>query len=115
MTCILLVEDDFMIAYDLKLQLEDAGFTVSGPAGRVDAALSLLKAGPVDAAILDMNLQGGDSFPVAEALDADGTPFLFLSGNDAAHLPEAFAGRTVHAKPVQIARLIDEIRMLTKA
>ncbi len=113
MTRLLLVEDDFLIAYDLKLQLEDAGFTVIGPAGTVDKAMSLMEATPVDAAILDVNLQGASSFAVAEALQAAGTPFVFLSGNDAAQLPEWLAGRIVHAKPVQFALLLDEIGTLT--
>jgi len=112
---ILLVEDEFLIAMDVRMQLEAAGYAVVGPAASADQALDLLGAGPVDAAVLDMNLRGSTSLPVAERLAAAGTPFLFLSGNDANSALAAFADRTVITKPIDFAGLLGALETLLAA
>ena len=77
---ILVVEDEPLVAMLLEDMLGDLGFDVIGPALRLDAALGLVDAGPLDAAILDVNLGRGRSYPVAEKLAARGVPFLFATG-----------------------------------
>ena len=106
---ILLVEDEFLIAMDLKMQLEGKGYLVRGPAASVEDGLAILDKDTVCAAILDMNLRGSTSFPIAERLAKAGTPFMFLSGNDIHQLMEQFAGRTVLTKPIQYPRLFEEL------
>ena len=55
--------------------------SVAGTADSVATALALVEAGGIDAAILDVNLRGGEkSSPVAEALAAQGIPFVFATG-----------------------------------
>ncbi len=88
---ILVVEDEFLIALDLEVTLETAGYRVIGPALNVSAALQLLKADRPDAAILDVNLAGERVTPVAEALRAMSVPFILASGYVAADL-QAEAG-----------------------
>ena len=51
---ILLVEDEYFIASDLKRALQKAGAHVLGPVGVLDAGLALAEQ-PVDAAVLDPN------------------------------------------------------------
>jgi DNA-binding response OmpR family regulator len=60
--------------------LKKAGFDVVGPAGIVAEALKLVSTEGCDAAILDVNLGGGTSAPIADELRERGTPFLVLSG-----------------------------------
>jgi CheY-like chemotaxis protein len=79
---ILIVEDAFLIAIDLCAKLESCGCTVVGPAGRLSQALRLAKEERLDGALLDVNLNGQMSFPVAEALRARNVPFVFASGYD---------------------------------
>ena len=56
---ILVVEDEYVVAEELRRLLEDAGATVVGPAPRVAAALRLVAdASSLDAAILDVNIAG---------------------------------------------------------
>jgi DNA-binding response OmpR family regulator len=76
---VLLLEDEYLIALDLRLALEDAGAVVIGPAATLTEALDYLK-GAVDLAILDVDLNDAKSFPVAAILKARGVPFLFLTG-----------------------------------
>jgi DNA-binding response OmpR family regulator len=84
---VLVVEDQFLIAMDLNAILTDAGFDVIGPVGTVAAALDALRAERPDAAILDVNLRGERSTPVAEALQAMHVPFVLASS----YLPPSLA------------------------
>ena len=79
---VLVLEDEFLIAADLVQMLEEIGHRVVGPAARLDAALDLVAAEPIDVAILDLNIGGQRSDPVAAALAARGIPFIFATGYD---------------------------------
>ena len=99
--CILIVEDETFIALELAFGIEDAGATSLGPAGTIDDALSFIARGGFDAAILDLDLQGVDAFPVAESLKGRNIPFLFHTGHgDRSELKERFGDVIVCVKPV---------------
>jgi CheY-like chemotaxis protein len=95
----LVVEDEFLVALDMRQMIEERGGTVVGPAGRLDLALALARSQPIDGAILDINLDSHDSFPVADVLMARGIPVVFASGYDAPQLPERFADVPKLSKP----------------
>lgn len=98
---ILVVEDHFVLAESMRFSLEGLGCQVVGPAPTAARALELLDFGPVDAAVLDIDLRGQSSAEVAEELVRRGTPFVFLTGYEfAALLPEAFHRWTCLSKPV---------------
>jgi DNA-binding response OmpR family regulator len=80
---ILIVEDEALIAMLVEDLLSDMGFQVVGPAMTLDRGLSLARSEQLDAAILDVNLGGVWSYPIADLLVARGIPFLFASGYDA--------------------------------
>jgi CheY-like chemotaxis protein len=63
----------------------------------VDEALSLLGELHFDVAVLDVKLDGGDSFPVADALVACGTPFLFATGYGGGGIAECYRDRPFSA------------------
>lgn len=71
-----------MIALDLRDELERCGCTVAGPVGRLQQALDVAQHEALDGAVLDVNLAGELSFPVAAALDARNIPYVFLTGYD---------------------------------
>ncbi|WP_131829585.1 HWE histidine kinase domain-containing protein [Teichococcus deserti] len=85
---ILVVEDEPMIGAALTAMLVQFGCRVVGPATGLDAALKrvLEAAEPFDLALVDVNLNGRDSFPVAELLAGRGVPVIYLTGY--AELPE---------------------------
>ena len=99
---ILVVEDNFLVAENLRELLAARGCDVIGPAPRVEVALSLLAAnGRVDGAMLDINLGGEDCFPVAAALRERDVPFLFLTGYDQGlSIPAEFRHAPRLSKPV---------------
>jgi CheY-like chemotaxis protein len=105
---ILLVEDEPMIAFALEDMVAELGYTVVGPAYRLSEALDLAASEPIEAAVLDVNLNEQQSFPVADLLRDRGIPFLFATG-----YAEGGVGWTgeavVIAKPysrVQLARAL---------
>ncbi|WP_315764010.1 response regulator [Sphingomonas sp. Y38-1Y] len=97
-TRILIVEDEPLIAMMLEDFLDALGKQVAGTAETVAGALDQVARGGVDAAILDVNLRGGEkSWPVADALAAAGIPFVLATGGDT--VAEAHSTRPVLAKP----------------
>lgn len=106
MNRILIVEDEPLIALMLEDYLDILGKQVAGQADCVDAALTVIAAGGVDAAILDINLRGGQkSWPVADALAAKGIPFVFASGGSGDAIIDTHRDRPVLSKPFTMDNL----------
>jgi CheY-like chemotaxis protein len=102
---VLIVEDDVMIRMLIEDMLTDLGFTVAAEASKVPEALAAVRSIDIDVAILDVNLSGETTGPVAEALAARGTPFVFATGYGEHGLPEQFRDRPLLKKPFQIDSL----------
>src|SRR5665811_735302 len=69
---VLVVEDEVMVSWILEDMLAELGCEVVGPAARIEQALAIVNAETIDFAVLDVNLNGKKSFPVADALLARG-------------------------------------------
>jgi CheY-like chemotaxis protein len=101
---VLVVEDEYLIADDLRRALELAGAQVIGPVPDVSGALALLHQQPqIDCAVLDVNLGGEPSFPIADALAEREIPYLFATGYDAHALPERYRAVVRCEKPVPMS------------
>jgi light-regulated signal transduction histidine kinase (bacteriophytochrome)/CheY-like chemotaxis protein len=110
---ILLVEDSFLIVMTLEALFDDLGWKLVGPATRRDDALVLARSETVDAALLDVNLDGDMSWEVADVLKERGIPFLFSTGYDVSSiLPAGLVGSMVIAKPFRLADLELRLRKL---
>jgi DNA-binding response OmpR family regulator len=97
---ILIVEDEPLIAMMLEDFLDALDHQVAGTADSVDRALECVAAGGIDAAIIDVNLRGGEtSWPVADALDEAGVPFLIATGGTELGIAERHRGRPTLIKP----------------
>src|SRR3954467_14286390 len=83
--CLLVVEDEYLIAADLTASLESLGVEVIGPAASVEEALALVhnSSDRIDGAVLDINLRNERVYPVADVLIERGVPFVFTTGYDA--------------------------------
>jgi DNA-binding response OmpR family regulator len=105
---VLIVEDNLLLAEVTKMLLEDSGCRVVGPAGWLERGLELAQAGPLDGAILDINLHGEMSFAIAEVLCARSVPFIFVTGyEDRSIVPLAFRSAPRLDKPVADERLVE--------
>ena len=109
---ILIVEDEMLLAMNIEDMLLERGHAVAGIAGRIEPALALARDGEFDVAILDVNLAGDRSFPVADALAARGIPFLFATGYGRAGIEPAYRDRPVLQKPFRAAELLAEVEAL---
>ena len=96
---VLLVEDEALVAMLVEDYLTDLGFDVVGPAMRLEQAVQMALTADIDFAVLDINLAGKQSFPIAEILRQRGIAFLFASGYGAAGLTEGFEKVRVLQKP----------------
>ena len=96
---ILVVEDEALVAMLVEDALLDAGAIVIGPVATVAEALSLLQRERPDVAVLDLNLAGETSTPVADALVTMGVPFVVATGYGADGLPPGHVAVPVLAKP----------------
>jgi two-component SAPR family response regulator len=102
---ILLVEDEYLVAVELKTILSDIGAEIVGPVSRLQPARELARSQALDGAVLDVKLDGDTSFPLAEDLLARGVPILFTTGFDKSAIPERFRAAPCLAKPVNGAAL----------
>ena len=99
---VLIVEDDFNLAMQMKRHLMALGAHILGPAPNIREALRLLVATPsLDVAMVDVNLQGEMAFPLAEALRKRGVPFIFVSGYGQDLIPGHLADADFYIKPLE--------------
>ncbi|WP_137128722.1 response regulator [Rhizobium sp. FY34] len=96
---ILVVEDEMLVAMLIEDLVSDLGHQIVGPAMRLETALELAETIDLDFAILDINLAGKQSFPVAHRLTERGIPFMFASGYGAAGLMEPYLAAPIVQKP----------------
>lgn len=98
---VLVVEDEILIGMLLEDMLDDLGFQVAASASRFDDAARLARESEIDLAILDVNLNGQEVYPVADILAARGIPFLFATGYGERGLPDPHQHRPTLQKPFQ--------------
>jgi CheY-like chemotaxis protein len=106
---VLLVEDEPIVAWLLKDMLVDLGLVVVGPAASVNQALAMIDAEPIDMAVLDVNLKGQMSYPIADVLVARGVPFVFSTGYDIDRLLAGYRTFPALQKPFHRADLSDAL------
>jgi PAS domain S-box-containing protein len=110
---VLIVEDAVLLAMELEGGLADAGAQVIGPAYELEEAIRLLDQ-PIDAAVLDANLNGHSVSPVAEALTRRGVPFVFATGyGDAGGAPGGFDAPVIR-KPYDVTQVAAAVAELLK-
>ena len=109
---VIIVEDAILLAMELEAGLEEAGAHVVGSAALLEEAMALVDL-PMDAAVLDCNLNGSSVEPVAEALAARGVPFLFATGyGENRGAPEGFDAPIIR-KPYDVAQITAALAELT--
>jgi CheY-like chemotaxis protein len=98
---ILLVEDESMVALMMADFITEFGLAVVGPFAKVAEALQAARDNDLDAAVLDINLNGEMVYPLADALLAANVPIVFVTGYTADSIDPRFAELAVLHKPVE--------------
>jgi len=112
---VLVIEDEVLIGMLLEDMLTDLGYKIAGTASRLQEATELARTATCDMAILDVNLNGQESFPVAQILIERGIPFMFATGYGERGMPPAFQNRPTLQKPFQLAALQLQLQSLDVA
>ena len=102
---VLVVEDEYLIRMLLEDMLADLGYAVAAAVGSIAEARAHAADGDFSAAILDVNLEGQEIFPVADILAARRLPFVFVTGYGERSLPERYRDRPALQKPFQAEQL----------
>ncbi len=113
---VLLVEDNFLNGIALQQSLEDMGCQVVGPVASVQKGLEIVRDACIDLAVLDINIIGGVSVPIAEKLIELDRLFLFVTGYASPfNLPDSLATIPRLNKPVGGRKLQDALMKLIDA
>jgi CheY-like chemotaxis protein len=111
---IFLVEDEVILLMMLEDIVTDLGHTVAGTALHTDEALAMAHTIDADFALLDVNLNGERSFPVADALRARGIPLVFVTGYGARGMERDYAQARTLQKPLELDLLAAAIEDMTQ-
>jgi DNA-binding response OmpR family regulator len=109
---VLIVEDEAMIAGLIESILSAAGWSVVGPVASLERALETIERERLDAALLDVRINGQDAYAVADVLMGRGISFIFVSGFTRKQIPPGYRDCAYIAKPFApdaILALLDEV------
>lgn len=102
---LLVIEDEAMVAFLIEDMLVEMGHEIGAVASRMQQALDLARTGTFDFAIIDVNLDGQPSYPIADVLRERGIPFVFATGYGTKGLDARFVGTPTLTKPFVLADL----------
>lgn len=106
---VLIVEDEALLALEIGAMLQECGMTPIGPSSCSEDALRLIHEQPIDCALLDLNLQGESTEPIAAALSSRAIPFAFVTGYGRDEIPAPFRNAPLVMKPFAAPKLIDTV------
>lgn len=111
---ILLLEDEMLPALVVEGILTDAGYDVVGPVPDVQQALALLRSSRVDAAVLDINMNGAFSYDVGARCDSLGIPWGVTTGYEPVNLDLGSRDIPVLMKPFTEGQLLSMVEHLLR-
>lgn len=114
---VLIVEDNPVLAFDLKDFLTNAGALPVGPALDLTSAMKFARDNHLDAAILDIQLGDVERvWPLAQELKRHEVPVVFVSGNcTKKDFPFAFQSDVCLEKPATQEQILNEVGTLLAA
>lgn len=104
---VLIVEDEYLLATDLGRYFRNMGAHVLGPVGDVQAARE--QVGVAEAAVLDIELNGEEVFPIADELARRGVPFVFFTAHDDIVIPPRFRHAAHLLKPADWSAVFEAL------
>lgn len=105
--CILVVEDEYLVADIFVDLIELYGGTVAGPVATEEEALAILDETPVDCAVLDVKLRDGPCIALVEALVQRGIHVTLATGYSNSGIPEELRHLPTFTKPADLGVLVE--------
>jgi DNA-binding response OmpR family regulator len=100
----------------IETMIEDMGWIVVGPAAQLRDAIEAAGSQALDAAVVDVNLNGEAAWEVATILRDRGVPFVFTTGySDQAAIPRGLESAPIMGKPFQVRDLEAWLRSVVPA
>jgi CheY-like chemotaxis protein len=112
---VLVVEDEYLIRMLVEDMLADLGYTIAEAVGTIAEASKFAADGEFDVAILDVNVEGEEVYPVADILAQRGLPFVFVTGYGEGSLPAKYRKHPALQKPFQAEQLSSTLAGLLAA
>lgn len=109
---VLVAEDNVILSMHLCQILEEAGAEVMGPYAFCADALAAAERKRPDLAVLDYELSGGHSDPLAARLSALGVPFAYFTSYTAQEMEGTSDAAPIVPKPASDAVLLDAMAAL---
>lgn len=103
---VFIVEDESLVAMLLEDMLSELGCSIAGMAASYADACRKAEHLHFDVAVLDVNLDGVRSYPLAYALNGRGVPLVLSTGYGVESLPDSLRDVPVVQKPFHL----DELR-----
>lgn len=105
---VLIVEDEPIVALDIRMMVEDIGHEVLDSCASVRAGMDVISRSRPDVAILDVRLTDGEVFPLADRLSSEGVKLVFHSGHvELDEILERYDGALFCPKPTTMNELQD--------
>jgi DNA-binding response OmpR family regulator len=101
-----------LVLMAIEDMLADLGCTAIAAAASIEKALAMIEAEPFDLAILDVNLNGRRSYPIARALSDRGVPFAFATGYGGHGVSNGYGNGSVLSKPFDLQQLVKVLTIL---
>lgn len=101
-----------VVAMLLENMLDDLGCQIVATVARPNQAMAAIETHDIDAAILDVNLDGQDSYGIAAMLAARGVPFIFSTGYGQSGISEKYRDHHLLQKPFRMDDLVRELSHL---
>jgi DNA-binding response OmpR family regulator len=102
---VFLLEDDPMVLHEMRRDLEELGWRVDHSAMSIDGATKLAQSADIDLAILDIDVEGVPSYPVAEVLKRRGIPLIFITAFIGERIRTNYPDAAILSKPYSFADL----------
>src|SRR5262249_35068297 len=106
---VLVVEDIYLEAQDVRRAVESAAGSVLGPASSIDQALWWIKRHQPDCGILDVGIGPLPTTPVAQRLDELKVPYIVAPGFSREVIPPPLRSAPYLAKPFLREQLIESV------
>ena len=102
---VLVIEDEMLILMMIEDMLADLGCESVAVASKIGPAISLIEGQEFDTAMLDLNLNGIESYPIADALTVRDVPYFFSTGASLTTVKDGYRNQDVLKKPFTFAQL----------
>jgi CheY-like chemotaxis protein len=102
---VLVVEDEVIVGMLVEDMLQELGYEVAALSTHLEQAVELARSSDIDFAMLDLNLNGQMSYPVADVLRGREVPFIFATGYGAKILVPPYVGTPTLQKPFHLEEL----------